>query len=522
MTKILSILILLLSGLTISAPQSLAQPEAVFTRYLSALKAGEWEAADSCWHPEQVCAARRLGIAYEGIQTKYDCASEVIGALDYIRRGEVKVSIGDLLDRGEWVELRVILAGLEDSVTVPYYLVPYDREWRLSSMTFIVARRWPVRETRFARVFCSDSTRINGRALRELDEFVASMGRILDIPAERMERLAAEKIDYYLCDDDAMDRLVDPAAQGMADLQFDALITRHLPHKHELAHLMVNYALDSLPLFTIPCLQEGAAVCLGGRWGKSPEVVFLLGRFALAEEFANLADILTFAGFHFEVGAPDLSYAASGLLCRFLIEEFGIGCFKRLYRELSGASATVRTMSQSRVQETIVGVCGLSWTEIERRFADFWPQFEYAGLYPGIPPDRGAGLCRVASPKLSATIHASASHYSFEIEAGGSQPNGVIIIADSAASVERSYQSRLFSRHFPRADYQGERYGIWFTDQEAGLYDYQTNTLMAKHVRSFSPGTEYWDPEKLIIRFYLDKNLVAGNAEEIHFRMAER
>ena len=167
-------------------------------------------------------------------------------------------------------------------------------------------------------------------------------------------------------------------------------------------------------------------------------------------------------------------------------------------------------------------MCGVSWSEIERKFADFWPQFEYSGLHPGIPPDRGAELCHVKSSNLNATIHASAAHYSFEIAAGGPQPNGVIIIADSAAPVERSYRSQLFTRHLPRADYQGERYGIWFTDQEAGLYDYQTNTLIAKYVRSFSPGTAFWDPEKLVIRFYLDKNLVAGNAKDIQFRIAER
>jgi hypothetical protein len=522
MIRALAISILLIAALVLDPINLRAQPEVVFEKYLSALKAGEWHIAESYWHPDQVRAARRLGIEYDGIRAKYDCASPMIGALDFIREGAIGVEIRDILNRGEWVELRVALTGAQDPVTVSYYLVQDGMGWRLASLPFLASRQWPVRETEYARVLCNDSTRLNREALRRLDRCIESIGRSLEIPPERMEWLADEKIDYYLCDDETMDRLVGSAAQGMTDLQFDALITRHLPHEHELAHLLFNYALKDLPLHTMPCVQEGVAVCLGGRWEKSPEAVFMLGRFALAEGFASVEEVLTFSGFHFESGAPDLSYAVSGLLCRFLIEGYGIKRFKRLYRALSGSSAAVREMSTVQIKAAVAENCGSAWEDIQRKFAEFWPQFQFTGLCPGLPEEARTDLCHLKSPNLAVTIQSSAANILFEIEAGVRDPNGVILVGDSTPPIESSYSSRLFTRHLPHAEYQGERYGIWFTDQEAGVYDYHTNILVAKYVRTFSPGMGYWDPDHQVIRFYLNKDLLQDKTEALQFRLVER
>ena len=346
---------------TINSLQPLyAEPESVFNAYVQALVAEEWEKAETYWLPEEIRASKRLGIVYTGIETKYDCASPLINALEDIRNGDVQVTVTDAVHHDDWAQISVQLTALGESSAIPYYLVKSEGDWRLASPLFVYARNWKRHDTRYVTVHFNNASLINEYALNDLDGFVVSMGEHLALSEAEMERLEKEKIDYYLCSEEEIEKLTGFSTYGMTNLQFDAIISRRLPHYHEMVHLLVNYALKELPLYTLPCLQEGVAVCFGGRWDKSLQVVFQVGHFTLAQKFFQLEDVLTYDAFHQTVGNPDFSYPLSGIFVKFLIEQFGIERFKALYRELSGTDTAVRAFSLEDVQSKISELCETS------------------------------------------------------------------------------------------------------------------------------------------------------------------
>ena len=89
-------------------------------------------------------------------------------------------------------------------------------------------------------------------------------------------------------------------------------------------------------------------------------------------------------------------------------------------------------------------------------------------------------------------------------------PKGVLLMKDKSSSGTKNYQSGLFAEHLPNTRYDSEIYGIQFSANEAGLYNYYTDNLVAKYISSFSPSDEYWNLEERIMRFQLEKS-VLGN-----------
>ncbi|NIP43245.1 MAG: hypothetical protein GWO41_04455, partial [candidate division Zixibacteria bacterium] len=186
-----------------------------------------------------------------------------------------------------------------------------------------------------------------------------------------IDRLQKEKIDYYLCTKEDLKNITGYDAHGLAYLSADAIITRHLPHPHEMTHLIINYTLDSVPLYTLPFMQEGLACMCGGRWGKSPEVINQLGSAILKNNLCNLDDILTLQGFNVTVGMPDISYPVSSLFVGYLIETMGMRDFKRLYLDLSGSSEGIDDYSKECVISKIEILSGLPFDSIRVGFLEY-------------------------------------------------------------------------------------------------------------------------------------------------------
>jgi hypothetical protein len=521
-----------------------AQPESVFNAYVQALLAKEWEKAETYWLPEEIQASKRFGISYTGIEAKYDCASPLTQMLEAIRSGDMQVTVTDTVNHphtqvwGYWAQISVQFTAVGESLTTPYYLVKSGEEWRLASPLFVYARNWMRHDTRYATVHFSDASLINEYALNELDRFVASMGEHLMLSEAEMERLEKEKIDYYLCSEEEIEKLTGFSTHGMTNLQFDAIISRRLPHYHEMVHFLVNYALKKLPLYTLPCLQEGIAVCFGGRWDKSPQVVFQVGHFTLAQSFFSVEDVLTYSAFHETVGNPDFSYPLSGIFVKFLIEQLGVERFKLLYRELSGTDDDVRAFSLEDVQSKISEIYKTPWAEIQKNFAGYWGQFEFSGLVPGGLP-ANEPISTMKSEHLSVQIGDSNTSYFFEIRTTTDISKGMILMKDKSSSLPVSsavysvnrqalqtggtenYQSKLFTEHIPNAEYNGEVYSIQFSADEAGLYNYYTDTLVAKYISSFSPSNEYWNSEERVMRFRLEKSVLNQKISEFQLRLVE-
>ena len=58
--------------------------------------------------------------------------------------------------------------------------------------------------------------------------------------------------------------------------------------------------------------------------------------------------------------------------------------------------------------------------------------------------------------------------------------------------------------------FEGHRYGVRFDANEAGLYDYATNMLLAKYIAGVDPSDDYIDQQNHKVAFRIRKNLTNG------------
>jgi hypothetical protein len=56
--------------------------------------------------------------------------------------------------------------------------------------------------------------------------------------------------------------------------------------------------------------------------------------------------------------------------------------------------------------------------------------------------------------------------------------------------------------------FEGYRFGVRFDANEAGLYDYAANHVLAKYILGITPSDEYFDPDQNKITIRLKKSLV--------------
>jgi hypothetical protein len=285
------------------------------------------------------------------------------------------------------------------------------------------------------------------------------------------------------------------------------VISRHLPHFHEITHELVNYRMARLPLYTLPFMQEGIASWIGGRWGRSPRVIRYAGNIIFDYELIEPEVLLTFNGFNKEGGGADLTYPAAALLAGYLFESLGPDRFFELYRTLSGSSQAVSEMHRGFVISTLEQSTGMSWEELLSEFHAFRSSYRESGLTAGVSGDIehagetfDFGARAVRKLALSDRVE-----YVCELPENRSWS---VLLFDTGEKAEDSYRSRLFAEHIPHETYTGQRYGLRFGPEEVGLYDYWTNTLLANYVSSLAPSPDYENKNDNTISFAVPKGIV--------------
>lgn len=481
------------------------QPELMVDRYLQAAKAENWTEAQSFWLDSEIERSRRMGILYDNVNAKYDCSSPLINSPQYILDVTVNPAVEFISDDKARVEVSVI--SLRDSTAIPCYLKQENDSWRLCSPMTVYASGWDSIQTRYVKLFYSDKSRINRSALKRLDTFIDSLSMIFDIALSRMRHLQEVKLDYYLCSQEEIELITGFKAQGMTNFQFDAVITQHLPHTHELVHFMINYALRELPLYTLPVVQEGLACCLGGRWGKAPEVIFYWGSASQSLGFGDLEEIMDFSGFHHGQATSDISYALSALVVKTTIDDFGMLKFKDYYRAVSGTGYEVTSLPAEIAKLKAEEVFGTTWDELKADYLKTADRYKYYGILPAGSID-GRRIKQLKSGGTLAEIFEGDRFYYFKIVLASEKTRGDILLREKGEPIEEEYRSKFYHDHLPGEKYEGERYGIQFSRDETGLYDFYTNCLLAKYILGFSPDDNYWDGEKKEIMFKLDKTIL--------------
>ncbi|NMC42286.1 MAG: hypothetical protein GYA46_00055 [candidate division Zixibacteria bacterium] len=491
-------------------------PEAVITAYVKALEEARWDDAELCWDTRTVERSHRLGIAYTDVPIKLDCASPLPAALmnmspQTASAGEElswTVSAEDVTADRDTMRFTVWLVSKTDDPATAYYTEKTSRGWRLTSPLYYYSRGWKVRQTEYVDVYYADESLVNDHACLAMDGVIETVGAKLGLTPDDFAALRQERIDYFLGSGDDMRRMTGFETQGMADLQTDAVVSRSLPHEHELTHLLVNYRLKRLPLYTLPLLQEGLAAYCGGRWSKSPQAIAYQGCITLSNEIGRLDDLLTRAGFLDPAVGAEVSYPIAALFAGFLLERWGIETYLTLYAALSGSDDQIGSFDAGRVKATIEMVYGVSWADMASGFEQYWKQLPLRGVLPDTSRPSGRPDFGIETAGVRVSIWNDTGLVHVVVDLPAEVHEGVLLIPSASQTRSSTYRSWLFAERLPRATYSGDHIGIRFSASEAAVYDFLTNKLLASYIEALSPQPGYRDSVSGTLRFAVAADLL--------------
>ena len=405
--------------------------------------------------PSGVRLAGRLGIVYQGVRCKAlisyapdrKVSSLIIG-------GSYEYRVDPLEDGFSRLNLSVPPVNFKASY--------FFKDQKLVSPMTYYSRHWKRYASRFFVFVVSDTDMINEYTRTTLDNFVERMGRTLRLDDSAIDKLNKEKIYYYLCSgQDEIEELSGFRTRGIFNIAYDCIISTYPCHFHELLHLLMNYKLHNLPLYTTPFLQEGFAVAFGGRGGLDPGPVLDAGIYLEKSGIADFKDLLSKDDF--TSCDPSISYPIAGLYSRFLVGTIGMEEYIDLYERYSGTADYVDSLKI----DTALFPPGSEW----KHFLDVM-EAERA-IRIGEKHERIKRIYSAAEAEVSTNN----SRYFFLVR------DTLLVSAAASRGISRSDK---FSELFPSRKYCGEKYAVIADSSGVSVYNLFTGNLVAAYVMSFS------------------------------------
>jgi len=506
----ISIIIIFISLISNVSGSSSIEARETLSKYIEAVRNEQWIKAAQFWHNTDIERSENLDIKFKEIEAKYDCASPLIFAHGKAFGNSQQIQINLSEDQGLKKKYDIVLYYSSiDSQSFAYYLKKLDNKWSICSSLEYYDIPWQIVKTEFYRVYYTDESMINSVALNYLDSFAQALLDRFEVNKANIEKIKTAKIDYYFCNEYQIQLLTGHDAQGMTSLPYDAIITQHIPHTHEITHLLINYALRETSLFTLPLLQEGLACSQGGRWGKSADIISYRGAACLKFDLFSLEDILTNSGFYNCQAGLDGAYAVSSLFSKMIIEKHGMDKFKQLYLTFSGNMQSINSFSSESIKQTLEEILGTSWDEFAAEFKAFASDQEKTGLTPGGEAGKESPIINYNTEDISYSVsNSDNTNCFFSIEIPGGFQKAVMLLKENNNNIPDIYRSWQFDLYNTNLQFDSFEYGIQFSPDEIGVYDYLTNQVTAKHVQGFFPSDNYYDEEENTITFSLDKSLL--------------
>ncbi|MCX6828692.1 MAG: hypothetical protein NT002_05355 [candidate division Zixibacteria bacterium] len=505
----------LLTGILLfSAIPSFAQPQPkdnaayeTLSYYFDLLATGNVESALGIWEPRALARATRLGINYDNIIIKADCNSPVI--FDFERsRGNLNPGIQSVavIDSGV-IRLKIAARVADTSFDYFYHLQKIGKDYWLIYPQDYYSGSWPVSESKYFRFHINPdmASSSNPIAIQSLDDFVDSTGRKIGITPERLSLLATQKIDYYFCQGEGqVGTLSGRIGKGYYDLGADAIITSIFPHYHEVAHLLVNFKLQNLPIFTVPFMQEGTAVYLGGRWQRAPDVMIDFGKYILDNGITEIDSVLLESE-NASSPSADIAFPVTACLADYLCTTLGNEKFFALYKNLSGNYTFVSRLKPDSVKQLVTGFAGKNWTELMDDFKKYLGSRKGATgrIFPG-----DVATDKVLISDSGVVLSKSNKWLKIECTASGDERVDINVLFNQIPELKDKLSSIFYEQYRQTRPFLGYRYGLKLDKNEIGLYDYATNQLKAKYVYDFAPDPAYYDSTRNKFTAYFDINLL--------------
>lgn len=404
--------------------------------------------------PEELELSKRLGISYEGVQNKfligYDLDDEIrVGLIS--KKFQYKYDV-KILENGDNV---LVFSVPEKNYEKKYY---FKNGLWISQVSYFI-QGWKKTESEHFIFVTSETDLINDYAVNKMEEFLLRECELLKIDERKLRE---NKIYYVLCkNQDEIEKVTGYKSLGMCDLAFDYVISTFPCHYHELSHLIMNFKLQNISLYTNPFLQEGFAVAMGGRGGREPGIIHNVGYFLAKSGFADYKDFLNRQKFFSEDAS--IGYPICGVYNLFLIKEIGIEKYLELYKKYS--------TDKNKINESEISVKNLPDESEWKNFID--SEYKVQGINLDDKSEPGNIVLKNDEIMMSDI----GDYYRIGVK-------DTVLLKEN--NPPENYISNKFREIFPNSKYAGEKYLIIAGEKEILIYNLYTNNLLADYVPSFS------------------------------------
>ncbi|MBU8934623.1 MAG: hypothetical protein KOO62_11545 [candidate division Zixibacteria bacterium] len=465
--------------------------------YFDLLVSDNLESARNLWTESVIERSERFGIEYDDIPIKLDCSSPVMQDLPTLR-DQLYRSIRKMsgLDGSTEYFTGEYSATLNNQKVTHLYYTYYDGDyfWLTHAQDYY-GRDWTVIESKYFRIRCHPDriAYLNPTTLAEADHFVSDMAESLGMLRADLKTFQEKKIEYYYCPSDSVVKLITGfRTRGMLDLPTNDVISAYFPHFHEVAHLLINVRLKQLPLYTLPLLQEGLAVYLGGRWGKSTETLNYLAGFLQDHGLVEIDSIITMELFK-QMATADMSYPVAGLFTAYVVDAIGMDKYLELYRSLSGTNSTLSKMDVEAVHKIFCETLEEpDWLSVMQSYGTYAER--QLGKESAFAPG-GTVQGRKLLETDDLVVTEDKEWVSILVTGGGQQPPSGDLFFGLNEELVGQHSLLFDEQHSDSKPLIGYRYCIRFDANEAGLYDFATNQLLGKFINGLTPSDEYFFAE---------------------------
>lgn len=437
---------------------------------------------------EERLTADRLGISYYDNEHKWMISYDIDSRIkELLNNKQLDYSL--TIDKFDNNYFRLSMTTDDNQYQKQFYF--YGDKF-VSPITFYT-QNWEIRESKYFKFFVSDPSLFNEEIVTHLEEFLHTVFQKLLFTANEKQKLEEEKITYVLCkDSEEIKEITGFNTRGIYILASDAVVTAFNCHYHEFVHLLINYKLKELAMYTHPLLLEGIAVALGGRGGKEPEIITDMGYFLEISDYLSYKDLLSPKGFY--QNNSSISYPVSGLYVTFLLENIGVEAFLQLYLKYSSNYPVTKEISPE----------DLPHENAMMRFMNNYSTMDNIQF-----PESFTGQIFIEKDKL--VIEETEDFYYFQLK------SDKLLLTDNMKNVK--YKSKKFKALFPDENYQREKYLILVNEEEINIYNLYTNNLIACYVSSFSlsqvpvPRNNGW------FQFAVRKSTFDSNLRVMNFKL---
>jgi hypothetical protein len=376
--------------------------------------------------------------------------------------------------RGPWLGLALgltMLATASARADVPVPSLSDEQAELLLHLT----ERWVMIDMPRVRLFAAEPERVHPVALHHLEHFLEATLDSLRAPEKVRAHLRLDPIRYFLCaHPQEVQLLGGTRSEGISLLERRSIVSRWLPHDHEVVHVLAHEVVAPGPALVPPLLQEGLASAWGGQRGLAPQVVVHRGELQLRTSDLDLTRLWEYDEFHTFSRDLSASYAVSARFVQYLLDAYGVDPFLRLYRLLAGEAEEVRQRPAQANILQLEQVYGTSWPALLEDFQGWRRVHPTRFATKTNAPYRAADLRAQHDGRFLSVWDEADGSMVFRLEGVESAPEGLVTWG---APLPETYRTRLYTG---RRQGRLPRYGLRIMPAGLELYDYGMDQIVAE------------------------------------------